>query len=269
MNFESTLQNFYQTFSLHFPTLNTKTFFYVTFTILIAILVDNVLRSLIKVSTKFDNRRASSIVTILRNIVTILVYGVALNFILIELGINVTPLLASAGVIGVIIGLSARALIEDLITGLFLLSQDTIAIGDYVKIDEAEGYIESIGFRALTLRAETGALQIIPNGIIKKVINFSRHRSRMLIEIPVKSDQEITLVLKAANDALTKLHKDEGIAQALYPGSTIDGIEDFKSTGFMTVRATIITYPVRRFEVARKFRFLLKKEFEKHKIIFG
>lgn len=246
-----------------------KTYFYVCLILLIGVFLDHILRSFVKVPKHFDNRRARTFATIIRNIITIIVYTMVIFQVFALLNINVTPFLASAGIIGVAVGIGARPIIEDLITGLFLLSQNSIAIGDYIKVDEAEGTIETIGFRTLSIRHESGALYIIPNGQIKKVVNFSRHRSNVIIDVPVKIDQEITAVLKAVTDALTQLQKDKEVASSLYSGSKINGLEDFKPTGPMLIRVTIITYPARRFEIARKYRYFLKKEFEKNKLQFG
>lgn len=250
------------------PTL-AKTFFVLALTLVTAIFADITIRSLIRVPQNFDTRRSRTFVTILRNIITVVVYSIAFYIILATLGINITPFLASAGILGLVIGLGAKSLIEDLISGLFLLSQDSIAIGDQVKIDDAEGKIERINFRTLTIRAGDGSLHIIPNGQVKKVINFSRHKARTPIEIPMKADQSIETVLKAANEALTLLEKDKELSILLLPGSRVDGIEDFKSDGHMVLKATIIADYENRSTIARHYRYLLKKSFEKHKLSLG
>lgn len=246
-----------------------KTLFSLATTLLIAVIADRVLRSLIRLPHNFDSRRSRMYVTFLRNIITVVVYVIAVYIMLAELGINLTPLLASAGVIGLVLGLGAKSLIEDVIAGLFLLSQDSIAIGDAVKIEDAEGWVEKISVRTLTIRTEDGAIHIIPNGQIKKVINFSRNKSSLQIDIPVKADQHIEAVLKAVTEALDKLENDSEVTDKLYPGSTIEGVEDFKPAGPMVVRAILLTYPDRRMEVGRKFRYFVKKSFEKHKIHLG
>ena len=238
-------------------------------TIVLAIFTDLILRSLIRIPHNFDTRRSRTFVTVLRNVSTVVVYAIALYIMFSILGINLTPLLASAGILGLVIGLGAKSLIEDLIAGLFLLTQDSIAIGDDVKIDDDEGKIERINFRILTIRAGDGSLHIIPNGQIKKLINFSRHKSRNPIEIPMKADQPIQTVLKAANEALVLLEKDEEIGPLLFPGSRINGIEDFKADGHMVLKATIISDYENKTIAARKFRYLLKKSFEKHKLSLG
>lgn len=244
-----------------------KTLFSLTLTLLIAILANILLRALIRVPHHFDTRRARTFASFIRNIVTIAVYAVALYVVFLELGINITPLLASAGIIGLAIGLGAKSLIEDTIAGLSLLSQDSIVTGDVVKIDDVEGEIEHIGFRTLTIRAENNSLHIIPNGQIKKVINFSRHKTRFFVTIPVKIDLKIELVLKTFNEALELLEKDEAFTDLLYSGSKIDGIEDYRLEGtHMLIRTTLITHPAYRLLVARQFRYLVKKSFEKHKL---
>ncbi len=243
----------------------TKMLLFIALTLLIAIIVDNVLRSFVKVPKNFDNRRSRAYVTILRKTITIITYFIAIYFISIEIGINVTPLLASAGIIGIAIGIGAKTLVEDLINGVFLLTQDSIAIGDYVKLDDAEGKIEKLGFRTIYVRGDSGELYIIPNGQVKKIINFSHHRSYMNVDFPIKADQDIDLAIKALEEALDELKKDRELSDSVFSGSGILGIEEIKD-GRMILRGKIITLPALRERVARKYRYLGKKNFEKFKI---
>lgn len=254
---------------IHFSPEIAKTLFSLSLTILIAVVVDNILRTFIKVPKHFETRRAQTYATILQNLVAVIVYAVAFYAILIQLKVNITPLLASAGIIGVAIGLGARTLIEDLISGLFLLSQDSIAVGDHIKIDDAEGTIEKINFRTLTIKSGTGAIYIIPNGQIKKVTNFSRHKSTYGIEIPMKADQPIETILKAGQNALNLLEKEKDLAELLLPGSKVVGIEDFQTEGHMIFKVVLVSEYENRISLGRRFRYLLKKEFEKHKIYIG
>lgn len=253
-----------------------KTYLYAGITLLIAVFVDYILRSLIRVPKHFNNNRTRTAAAVIRNIITIIVYIFAGYVILTLFGINLTPLLASASIIGIIIGIGAREVIEDFANGLFLLSMNTIAIGDYLQIgttfiqgDTTEGIVEQIGARTLTLRADNGTFHIIPNGQIKKIINYSRHRYNIFIDLPVKANQDIVKVASAAENALKQLQKDPEYEDALYTGSDVNGIENFKEGDIMIFRVTLSTYPLRRVEIARKYRYLVKKEFEKHKIAFA
>lgn len=246
-----------------------KTYLYAGITLLLAVLVDYILRSLIKVPKHFDNKRTRTAAAVLRNVITIIVYIFAGYIILTIFGINLTPLLASASIIGIIIGIGARSIIEDFVNGLFLLSLDTIAIGDYIKIGEAAGVIDHIGARTLTIRADDGSVHIIPNSQIRELVNYSRRKYNVLIDLPVKSNQDITKVTQAAEKALKQLQDDPEYSEALSPGSLVNGIESFGHPEIMTFRITIITYPAKRWEVGRRYRYLIKKEFEKNKLLFA
>lgn len=246
-----------------------KTYLYAGITLLIAVLVDYILRSLIRVPKHFNNKRTNTAVAVIRNIITILVYIFAGYIILTIFGINLTPLLASASIIGIVIGIGARSIIEDFVNGLFLLSLDSIAIGDYVQIGDTEGTIEHIGARTLTIRALNGSIHVVPNSQIKELANFSRHKFNSFIDLSVKANQDIDKIIKAAENALKQLQNDSEYADALFPGSGVNGIEEFKNPEIMIFRITLTTYPARRWDIARRYRFLVKKEFEKQKLLFA
>lgn len=157
-----------------FDSVSLQAVYYILLTIIITFIVSTILRSFIKLPARLDNRRGRTYVAIIRNIISVIVYAIALHVIFGLLDINLAPLLASAGIVGLSIGMGAKPLIEDLIGGMTFLSQDSIAIGDEVEIDGSVGKIEKIGFRTLDIRAKDGSLHIIPNGMVKKVINYSR-----------------------------------------------------------------------------------------------
>src|SRR5258708_1547916 len=247
-----------------------RTLFFISLAVLAAVVLNSWVRTVIKVPKNLESKRSRTYISVIHNIITVLIYGILLYVVLVMLGINITPLLASAGIIGVAVGFGARSLIEDLISGVFLLSQRAIAIGDYVKIDDTdEGYIESIGLRTLTIRDESGALHIIPNGYIKRVINFSQRESTFMIDIPVKATVAIDPVLHILEEALLTLQKHKLHGEYILPVSTIKGIQDIKSDNVMVVRAHLVTAHAKRWRIAREYRYLVKKGFEKHKLNFG
>lgn len=240
----------------------------VCITILAAIIINTILRSFIRVPKQIGLRRSETYAAVLRNTISVIVYAIAAHYVLIVLGINITPFLASAGIAGLAIGLGAKSLIEDFIAGLFLLGQATIAIGDYVLINTTEGFIEAISLRTLSIRDETGALHIIPNGIVKEVTNYSRGKTHVHIDIPVKSDQPINTVLKILNDAMKKLQSEKS-AYTLYPESQVLGIDNFQQGNIMTIRITLVTIASQRWEISKKMRLLIKEGFEKNKLSFA
>lgn len=236
----------------------------ITTTIIAALISNTILRSFIRFPKHLGNKRSETFVTVLRNLVSVVVYVVALHYMFIELGINIAPLLASAGIIGIAVGIGARPLIEDLISGIFLLGQAAITIGDYVNINDTEGFIEVIGVRTISIRDQAGALHIIPNGLVKTVVNYSRGKMHVFIDIPVKADQPIQVVLSETEKALEKIQEED--AHSVYPGSKVLGIDNFAQGNIMVIRIDVITSAHTRWEVSKKLRLLIKKGFEKHKI---
>lgn len=246
-----------------------KTLLSIGLTLLIGVIADNILRSLIRVPKHFDNRSARHLTAFLKNVISILVYIVCAYIILTILNVPLGSLLASASVIGIVIGIGARSTIEDFVNGLFLLSLDSMVVGDYVKVGETEGYIERISSRTLTIRDLGGAVHIVPNGQIKEVINYSRNKTNVIIDLPIKTNQNVGKVFDALEEALQEFKKDPEYSDALFSGTQVHGIENFVHPEIMTVRVTLITHPTKRWEIGRKYRYLAKKAFEKHKLSFA
>jgi moderate conductance mechanosensitive channel len=147
-----------------------KDSFFIALTLLFAILVSSVLRSFIRVPKGLENKRGNTFASVLKSAVSVIVYAIALHVIFGILDINVAPLLASVGIVGLAVGMGARPLIEDLIGGMTILAQSEVAIGEEVEVDGSVGKIEKINLRTLTLRAKDGSVIIIPNSLVKKVI---------------------------------------------------------------------------------------------------
>ena len=243
--------------------------FFAGLTILIAILVNVLLYSLVNISRKLQDKRAKTYAAVVKNTISFFVFAIAFYVILAILGVDITPLLASAGVIGIIIGMGTRSVVEDLIAGFFLVAQDSVAIGDYVKIDETEGFVDSIGLRTLKLKSPDGAMWILPNGTVRKMINYSRRKSYIIIDIPVSAGDPVDKFMKAIQEALDKVGQDKELKEHIYPTTRIDGIDDIRPGNQLIIRVTIVTDHEKRFEVSRLFRYLLKKEFEEKKLGFA
>lgn len=260
-----------------------KTLILVVGIIVAAVVLNSILRRLIKVPKKLESKRAHTLVSVAQSIITVVVFSTAIYFIFVLLGIDVTPLIASVGVVGLALGFGARSLVEDLIAGLFLLTQDAISIGDYVKAAGAEGVVEKITLKNISLRDRDGALHIIPNGQVKTVVNLSRGKARVIIDLPIKADQDIDKVLSAIQACLNSLSKSPNgpkvhrpqaetatsSTPAIFPNSGIRGVEDIQPGNRLIIRVVIITRPNKRWEIARLFRYLVKKEFEKQNLSFA
>lgn len=243
-------------------------FFYAGLTLLVAILVDFGTRSLVNLSRNVQDKRTKTYALVIKNGVSFVTFVVALYIILAILGVNITPLLASAGVIGIIIGMGTRQLVEDLIAGFFLVAQDSLAIGDYIKVEDNEGHVESIGLRTLKVRALDGSLLILPNGAVRKIVNFSRRRSTVIIDLFVSGSGKIDDYMKVIQKGLDTLKEEQDLKDNIF-SVKIDGVEDIKEGNKLTVRIAVVTVPELKNEVSRRTRYLVKKEFEKEKREFA
>lgn len=256
-------------FSLGIPKETVLKVFFSALTLLLAILSNVLLYSLVNISRNLHDKRAKTYAMVVKNGISFVTFAIAFYVILAILGVDITPLLASAGVIGIIIGMGTRSLVEDLIAGFFLVAQDSMAIGDYIKVDETEGYVDSIGLRTLHVKSPDGAMWVLPNGTVRKIVNYSRRKSNIIIDIPVSAGEPADKFMKAIQKAIDDLLEDKELKEFVYPTSRIDGIDDIRAGNQMIVRVTIVTSPDRRLEVGRKFRYLLKCEFEKSKLNFA
>ncbi len=182
-----------------------------------------------------------------------MVFVAAAYVVFAELRVNLTPLFASAGVLGIIIGLGIRSFIEDFFTGLLIITEDTIRVGDYVGISGSEGVVESLGLRTVRIRDRSGGLYIFPNREIKKIINYSRRQARVIIDIPIKPNQPVEPAISVFEKAIETLRKHKLIGKHIQTASRVEGIEDI-AAGKVTVRVLIVTKPSERWHAARAYR---------------
>lgn len=251
--------------NLFTPTLFEKLLKAVSITLL-AWLVNRALKRLIHIPRRLETRRAKTITTVFKSLISAVVYTTALYFVFKTLGIDVTPLVASAGIAGLAIGFGARSVVEDLLSGVFLLLEDSIAVGDLVRTGSSEGIVNNISFRTITLKDKDGALHIIPNGKVGTVVNLSRSKARINIDLTVSAEQKIDSLLNLFDRTLDQLHKDPQLSDKISAGSQVKGIEDFLPGGKMVVKIVLYTHWRHQWEVSRRFRYLLKKNLEKAKI---
>lgn len=168
-------------------------------------------------------KRNETIFPIVKTLITAFIYFIALILILKGFGFDPIPLLAGAGILGMVIGLGAQQLINDLVSGFFLIMEQSIQKGDYVKVGDAEGHVESIGLRTTRIRSDDGQLHIIKNGSIEDLVNFSHEFVNAVVEVGVDASSNIPEVyqtLKNLGLELDKAHEE------ILSTIEIDGIED-------------------------------------------
>ena len=207
-----------------------------------------------------ETARMRTLASLVTSILRWAVGFVAIVLVLRELGVDVLPIIVSAGVLGLAIGFGAQSLIRDVITGFFLLFEGLLHVGDVVQIGGTSGIVESIGLRVTTVRADDGALRVVPNGQITEYANYSAGGARAVVDVPVARDVPIEQAVAALADV--------GAAWAEASGAALDppqvpGIIGF-SGGEVVLRLTVRVAPERRLVAETELRRLVKDAFDRH-----
>ncbi len=177
------------------------------------------------------------------------------------LGINIAPLLAGAGVVGLAVGFGAQSLVRDVISGFFILLENHMNIGDVVEIAGKAGLVESINMRVTTLRDLSGNVHIIPNGEIAVVTNMTKEYSRAVLEIGVAYKENVDEVMQVMKDVADELAKDPGFSDRILEPMEMLGLDSFGDSS-VNIKARITTRPREQWNVAREYRRRLKNTFD-------
>jgi small conductance mechanosensitive channel len=175
----------------------------------------------------------------------------ALILMLSTLRVNITPVLASATVVGLTIGFGAQQIVRDLLAGIFLLSEGIVQIGDTVRLDTNVGVVERITLRVMQVRMYSGELVTVPNGTITKIGNLSRDYARAIVPILIPYDANVASALEALGDAARAWSADHASNRRAEP--QIDGIVELRDTG-VVVQCSVLVLPEDQWAVASELR---------------
>jgi small conductance mechanosensitive channel len=204
-------------------------------------------------------QRIEALAGVLRSVLTFVVWLVAAFMILGELGLNLGPLLAGAGILGVALGFGSQALVRDFLSGVFILIEDQFGVGDIVSLDgTTSGTVETVSLRTTRVRAVDGTLWHVPNGEIRRVGNMSQHWSRALLDVRVAYDSDLDraqAILKELADALWR--EDSAVLEE----PEVWGVEELGLDG-VTVRLVVKTTPSEQWRIARLLRERIKAAYE-------
>lgn len=213
----------------------------------------------IKGPLKYNERRQQTMSKLLENIVAYVVYFVAIIAVLSAFTIDITGLIAGAGVLGLAIGFGAQNLVRDVITGFFIIFEDQFSVGDYVRIGQAEGTVEEIGLRTTKVKGFTGELFIFPNGNITDVVNFSIHNSIAVVDINISYESDMAKVEKLIQEFLSDIQ--DKYEQIIKPPELL-GVQNLTTTE-VVMRVIAETLPMQHFAVSRSLRRDLKEYLDK------
>ena len=206
--------------------------------------------------------RARTLLPLLHKVVAIALIAMASLITLSELGVNIAPLLAGAGIVGIAIGFGAQNLVRDVITGLFILLEDTIAIGDVVTIGDSTGVVEAVSIRDLRLRGDRGALHTIPFSAVTKVVNMTKDFAYAGFDIVIGQSENIDAAIGAIEAVGRELADDRDWRDAILGPLDPVGVVKFIENGIV-VHTQVRTVPGRQWDVEQAFNLRLKRRFDK------
>ncbi len=205
-------------------------------------------------------KRAQTLSNIARTVATTTLGIVTVILIFGEIGIDVAPLIAAAGVGGLAIGFGAQNLVRDVISGFFLLLEDQIRVGDFVKIGDKAGQVEQISLRIITLRDFDGSVHVIPNGTITGVTNQTKEFSYAVVSVGISLQADIEVAIASLNEVGKMLGEDPDFAADLLGEVEVLGIDDF-SESRMKLTLRVRTAPAKQWRIARELRRRIKIAF--------
>jgi small conductance mechanosensitive channel len=208
-----------------------------------------------------QEQRTRTLVSLLRSVGRVVIAVLALFMVLGALGLQLGPLLAGAGVVGLAVSFGAQSLVKDVISGLFILLENQFGVGDVVRLEGVSGAVERMTLRVVVLRDVYGVVHVVPNGEIKKVSNLTRGWARVVLDVSVAYKEDPDRVMEVMRDEGQRMWKDPAWRPVIMEEMQVPGIEAFGESG-VNIRIWAKVLPLKQWEVARELRRRLKHRFD-------
>ncbi len=212
--------------------------------------------------------RTGTLLLLLRKFILTVLFVLVSLIVLSSIGVNIGPLIAGAGVVGLAIGFGAQTLVRDIIAGVFFLIDDSFRLGDYVESTGVKGCVEQISLRSIKLRHPRGMVYTVPFGNLKSITNFSRDYTITKLEIRVGFDTDLEKVRKIIKKINKTLRKDEAFNRAMLEDLKSMGIKEFDDSA-MIVRVKFKTLPGEQFIIKKEVYRMIREEFQAAGITFA
>ena len=208
-------------------------------------------------ATERRHQRAHALGSILRSAASVTIFAIAGTAALGDLGVNLAPVLASAGVVGVAVGFGAQGLVRDFLAGIFMLLEDQYGVGDVINIgDKTTGTVEAVSLRTTRLRDVNGVVWHLRNGALEKIGNESQGWARAVVDLPISTELDISATRQLMEDAATAMWRDRRWRKIMLEKPEVWGAQDITLTdnSKVVMRVAAKTLPLRQWEVARELR---------------
>jgi moderate conductance mechanosensitive channel len=205
--------------------------------------------------------RARTIGSLLKSIVSGVIFGVVIVMVISELGYDITPLITSAGILGVALGFGAQSLVKDFLSGIFMIFEDQYGVGDVVNLGEASGVVEAVSMRVTRLRDVDGTVWYVRNGEILRVGNQSQNWARSVVDIAVGYKEDVARVRRILQEVAHDLWEDESYRDLIIEEPEVWGVQSLGPDS-VVVRVTLKTMPQEQWRVSREMRERVKARFD-------
>jgi len=210
-------------------------------------------------------KRAETLSRLLRQAVVIVVWVVAGLTVLREFGVEIAPILASAGIAGLAVGFGAQNLVRDVISGFFMILENQVRIGDVAIVNGTGGLVEKVNFRTIVLRDLSGIVHVFPNGAVNTLSNLTREWSAYVFDIGIAYKEDVDRVIELMRAVGAELRADEQFGSLMVDDVEVFGVDDFADSAVM-IKGRLRTKPIKQWDVGREYRRRLKKAFDREGI---
>lgn len=206
-------------------------------------------------------KRMDTLLGIIKGIGRIIIWSVFLMILLKKLDVDIGPILAGAGILGLAVGFGAQELVRDFISGFFMILEDQLRTGDVAVINGTGGLVEKIELRTITLRDFSGVVHIFQNGKVNTVANMTKEWSAMVFDIGVAYKEDVDHVMKVMQETGEKLVNDPQFKNKIIEPLEIFGLDKFGDSAIV-IKARLKTIPIEQWTIGREYRKRLKKAFD-------
>jgi small conductance mechanosensitive channel len=206
-------------------------------------------------------KRADTLKSVIRYLISTVLFAVALMMILGEIGIEIGPILAAAGVVGLAVGFGAQHLVQDLLAGFFILLEDQIRVGDVVEVAGKGGLVEQVSLRTVVLRDLAGNVHYVRNGQIDAVTNMTKEYSRYVFDVSIAYRENVDEVMNVIREIDAGLREDPEFGPDILAPIEILGVDRFADSA-VVIKARTTTRPIQQWRVGREFNRRMKQRFD-------
>ncbi|MCG6969333.1 MAG: mechanosensitive ion channel family protein [Gammaproteobacteria bacterium] len=214
-----------------------------------------------QVSPNEQRKRVETLIRLVRQAIFIVVWVMVGLVILREFGVDIAPILASAGIVGLAVGFGAQNLVRDVISGFFMILENQVRVGDVAVVNGTGGLVEKVNFRTIVLRDLSGTVHVFPNGTINTMANLTSEWSAYVFDIGVAYKEDVDQVMELMRQVGKEMREDETFGPMMVDDVEVFGVDNFADSA-VTIKGRLRTKPIKQWDVGREYRRRLKYRFD-------